>query len=236
MLITLLKGIIIGIIISAPLGPVGVLCLRETLHGGRREGLMTGVGATLSDVLYGLVVYLGVGMVLDFVIAYDAHLRLLGGLIIVGFALFLYQRSKKEIKQTPTVRFSKRHGLRKVAMAFLVTVTNPFIMLLILPLYTRFQFVRDTLTPGLELGTALLGLAMGCMLWWYILTFSVQALAARTGHAGVCIISTIIAAVLLILGVVGIYTGADSLIQGDSHPPSKLIQLRENYQTDAVKH
>ncbi|MDY3090538.1 MAG: LysE family transporter [Porphyromonas sp.] len=236
MLITLLKGIIIGIIISAPLGPVGVLCLRETLHGGRREGLLTGLGAALSDVLYGLVVYFGVGMVLDFVIAYDAHLRLLGGIIIVGFALFLYQRSKKEIKQTPTVRFSKRHGLRKVITAFVVTATNPFIMLLILPLYTRFQFVRETPNPGWELSTALLGLAIGCMTWWYILTLSVQTLATRTGHAGVRVISTIIAIVLFVLGLVGIYTGGDSLLRGTNHKPNKLIELRENYQTDVVAH
>ena len=56
MLLTLLKGILIGMIVSAPLGPVGILCLRETLHGGRREGMLTGIGAMVSDVLYGFIV------------------------------------------------------------------------------------------------------------------------------------------------------------------------------------
>lgn len=236
MIITLLKGIIIGIIISAPLGPVGILCLRETMHGGRREGLLTGLGATLSDVLYGFVVYWGVGLVLDFVVKYDPHLRLIGGVVIFMFALLLYQRSKHEVKSTPTQRLSKMHGLRKVVTAFLVTIANPFIMLLMLPLYTRFQFVQESATPGLELLIALTGLAIGCMLWWYILTTTVRFITSRAGHGGIRIISRIIAGVLGILGLVGIYTGSETLLSGEPSKSSKLIEIKDSHRTDAMKH
>lgn len=235
MVITLLKGIIIGIIISAPLGPVGILCLRETIHGGRREGLLTGIGATLSDVLYGFVVYWGVGLVLDFVIQYDPHLRIIGGIIILIFALLLYQRSRQTVKQTPTQRLSKIHGLRKVTTAFFVTVANPFIMLLILPLYTRFQFVRETPTPGLELFVALLGLAMGCMIWWYILTAIVRFIMERTGHGGIRVISRIIACILGVIGVVGIYTGTENLMSGEPSKSSRLMEIKEIQPTDTTK-
>ena len=143
MLLTLLKGILIGMIVSAPLGPVGILCLRETLHGGRREGMLTGIGAMVSDVLYGFIVYLGVGLVLDFVVQYDALLRLIGGVIIVVFAVWVYRNSHNPVKTAPTQRLSKRHGARKMLTAFLVTISNPFIMLLMLPLYTRFHFVQS---------------------------------------------------------------------------------------------
>lgn len=231
MLITLLKGILIGIIISAPLGPVGALCLRETLHGGQREGMLTGVGATLSDVLYGFLVYLGVGLVLDFVAEHDASLRLLGGVIILVFGFFLYRKAKTgEIKQSPTKRLSKLHGFRKVVTAFFVTIANPFIMLLMLPLYTRFQFVRETSTPILELSTALLGLAIGCMLWWYILTSGVQYLARRTGHGGIRIISRGIALLLAVLGLIGIYTGTNSILypEVESIGSTMLEELHRN--------
>lgn len=231
MLITLLKGILIGIIISAPLGPVGALCLRETLHGGQREGMLTGVGATLSDVLYGFLVYLGVGLVLDFVAEHDASLRLLGGVIILVFGFFLYRKAKTgEIKQSPTKRLSKLHGFRKVVTAFFVTIANPFIMLLMLPLYTRFQFVRETSTPILELSTALLGLAIGCMLWWYILTSGVQYLTRRTGHGGIRIISRGIAVLLAILGLIGIYTGTSSILYPETEGigSTMLEELQRN--------
>lgn len=231
MFATLLKGIIIGAIISAPLGPVGVLCLRETLHGGRREGLLTGVGAMLSDVLYGFVVYLGVGLVLDFVVKYDTMLRLIGGVIILVFAFVLYTKSNVEIKQNPTRRLSKLHGVRKVLTAFFVTLANPFIMLLILPLYTRFSFVQESTHPVWELVVALLGLAIGCMLWWYILTTSVMKLVRKTGPRAVRIVSRIIAVILATIGVIGIYSGGEDLIKGEQKP-SKLIQIQERRQTD----
>lgn len=231
MFVTLLKGIVIGAIISAPLGPVGVLCLRETLHGGQREGLLTGLGAMLSDVLYGFVVYLGVGLVLDFVVKYDTMLRLIGGVIILVFACVLYSKSKTEIKQNPTRRLSKLHGVRKVLTAFFVTLANPFIMLLILPLYTRFSFVQESTHPVWELVVALLGLAIGCMLWWYILTTSVMKLVRKTGPRAVRIVSRIIAVILATIGVIGIYSGGEDLIKGEQKP-SKLIQIQERRQTD----
>lgn len=221
MLMTLLKGIVIGAIISAPLGPVGVLCLRETLYGGQREGLLTGVGAMLSDVLYGFLVYWGLGLVLDLLVRYDSHLRILGGAIILIFAFILFTKAKTEIKQSPTRRLSKLHGMRKVATAFFVTLANPFIVFLILPLYTRFSFVQESSTPGWELFVALLGLAMGCMLWWYILTTSVRQLVRRVGPRVVRVISRIIAVILASIGMIGIYSGVDTLLSDESGASSR---------------
>ena len=64
-LFTFLKGILIGMLVSAPMGPTGLLCLRETTRGGRRQGMLVGLGATLSDLVYGLIAYWGVGIVLN---------------------------------------------------------------------------------------------------------------------------------------------------------------------------
>ncbi len=235
MLLTLLKGILIGMIVSAPLGPVGVLCLRETLHGGRREGMLTGIGAMVSDVLYGFIVYLGVGLVLDFVMQYDALLRLIGGVIILVFAVWVYRNSHNPVKTAPTQRLSKRHGARKIVTAFFVTISNPFIMLLMLPLYTRFHFVQSD-GFGLTFLIAMLGLGSGCMLWWYILTYLVNLIATRTGHGGVRIISQGTAIVLGVIGVIGIYTGIESICLGEGGGnTNRLEQLKNNHQHISVK-
>lgn len=61
------KGIMIGIIASAPMGPVGVLCVQRTLNKGRWYGFVTGIGASVSDIIYALITGLGMSFVMDFV-------------------------------------------------------------------------------------------------------------------------------------------------------------------------
>lgn len=61
------KGIIIGVIASAPMGPVGILCIQRTLNKGRWFGFVTGIGAACSDIVYALFTGLGMSFVMDFV-------------------------------------------------------------------------------------------------------------------------------------------------------------------------
>lgn len=207
MIETIIKGIIIGIFVSAPMGPVGLLCLRETMYNGRRDGLLTGLGATISDLLYAVMAYWGVSMVLDFITSYDAILRIVGGLIIVIFGIVLIFTSGAPIKHTASRRLGKLHGLRKVIIAFFVTLSNPFILLLFLPLYTRFDFVQTAESSPLGLSGAMLSIVMGCLIWWFGLTYAVSHIANRMGQTPVKWIARTIAGVLIVIGVYGLISG-----------------------------
>ena len=72
------KGIIIGVLVSAPMGPIGMLCIQRTLNKGRWHGFVTGLGAALSDVIYAALTCLGMGVVVNFVEANQAPLQLIG--------------------------------------------------------------------------------------------------------------------------------------------------------------
>ena len=85
------KGIIIGILVSAPMGPVGMLCVQRTLNKGRLHGLVTGLGATLSDIVYAILTCLGMGVVVNFVEANQAPLQLLGSIVLGVFGYYIYQ-------------------------------------------------------------------------------------------------------------------------------------------------
>ena len=78
------KGIIIGILVSAPMGPVGMLCLQRTLNKGRLHGLVTGLGAALSDIIYAALTCLGMGVVVNFVEANQSPLQLIGSVVLAG--------------------------------------------------------------------------------------------------------------------------------------------------------
>ena len=108
-------------------------------------------------------------------------------------------------------------------------------MLLMLPLYTRFHFVQSD-EFGFTFLVAMLGLGLGCMLWWYILTYLVNLIATRTGHGGVRIISQITAIVLGVIGIIGIYTGIESIYLGEGNSNiNRLEQFKNNNQSISVK-
>lgn len=216
MIETVIYGIIIGVIISAPLGPVGIMCLRETLHSGRKEGLLVGVGAMVSDVFYCFLAYLGVEYILDMILNHDTLLRLVGGIILLVFGAFVFLHAKRNrIKNSAPKRLSKVRGLGIVAQALGLTLCNPLILLLILPLYARFQFVQPTLYPSLTLWVALLSIATGCMLWWTILTSAISVLSARLGMKGIRYINYAVALLLWGLGIFGVISSLATLSQ---HP------------------
>ena len=90
---TILKAVVIGIVISAPMGPVGVLCIQRTLDRGRYAGFYTGVGAALSDLCYCLVTAFGLSLIEGFLTAHQDVIQLLGSLVLVGFGIYLFRKN-----------------------------------------------------------------------------------------------------------------------------------------------
>src|ERR1700756_4040368 len=86
----LARGILIGFSIAAPVGPIGVLCIRRTLAGGRAAGLVSGMGAACADGLYGLIAAFGIGAVTAALMNVSAPLRIAGGamLFFIGLSTF----------------------------------------------------------------------------------------------------------------------------------------------------
>lgn len=210
LLFTFAKGILIGILVSAPMGPVGLLCLRETMRSSRRDGMLVGIGATLSDLIYGLISYLGVGMVLDLLDRYSSSLRLVGSLFILAFCAILLTRritADESDEPEPPHRLKSAYSVKKVSGAFALTLSNPFIIIFFLSLYTRLEFVVRH--PGMvfvELFIAMTGIGLGCLLWWTVLTYFVRKLSARFGAKSLEWINRTVAAVLIGIALVGIYS------------------------------
>ena len=84
MIETIYKGFIIGIIVSAPMGPIGILCVQRTLNRGRLHGLVTGLGAMVSDLIYATITLIGMGIVDDLMKANELLLQFVGSIIIVS--------------------------------------------------------------------------------------------------------------------------------------------------------
>ena len=110
----IVKGFIIGVVVSAPLGPVGVLCIQRTLNKGRWYGFVTGLGASLSDIAYALLTGYGMSFVFDYINKNIFYLQLLGSIMLLLFGIYTF-RSNPVQSIRPA---SSNKGLRYSAIFF----------------------------------------------------------------------------------------------------------------------
>ncbi len=121
----LLKGLLIGFSIAAPVGPVGILCVRRTLARGLGAGVISGVGAATADALYGCVTGFGLTYVSGFLVGEQYWLRGLGGLFLLYLGVITF-------RATPAEGAAQAGGgglAGAYASTFFLTVTNPLTIL-----------------------------------------------------------------------------------------------------------
>ena len=160
-----LKGLIIGFVIAAPVGPIGVLCARRTLMHGRRAGFFSGMGAATADAIYGFIAAFGLTFISAFLVGHQSSLRLIGGglLLFLGAKAFL----AKTVKKTDLPR-SARHYAGMYTSTFFLTLTNPMTILSFAAVFAGFG-LAGTRGSVLSAGVLILGVFLGSAIWWLFL-------------------------------------------------------------------
>ncbi len=194
------KGLLIGIVASAPMGPVGVLCIQRTLNKGRKYGIVTGIGAAISDLLYALATGFGMSFVVEFIEQPQTMywLQLIGSVMLFGFGLFTF-RTKPQLRPTSQNKGTLTHNL---LTSFIVTLSNPLIIFLFMALFARFTFVVPSHFGQQALGY--ISIFLGALLWWYGLTYVVDKLRANFDIERIGLINRIIGAVVMTVSVLGL--------------------------------
>lgn len=131
----ILKGLLIGIVASAPMGPVGVLCIQRTLNKGRWFGFVTGIGAALSDIVYALITGFGMSFVVEFIENKTNmfYLQLIGSIMLFFFGLYTYRSNPAESIRPASQ--NKGTLIHNFVTAFFVTFSNPLIIFLFVALF-----------------------------------------------------------------------------------------------------
>ncbi len=202
MLATFAKGILIGVLVSAPMGPTGILCVKRTMHQGRKEGLLTGVGATLSDLIYAAITFLFIGMLIHFLESNDALLKLIGSIIMFFFGIYLIKSTPRDVMDNT----SSGSPWRTIISAFLFTLSNFSILGFYIALFSRFNLISES--EGLSFLTflaAMLGIASGALLWWTCITYLVSLMRERFRQGSLRSFIYIIASIFILISLVGIF-------------------------------
>ncbi|MCO1602535.1 LysE family translocator [Desulfosporosinus nitroreducens] len=195
----LIKGIIIGFSIAAPVGPIGVLCIRRTLTEGRLSGFLSGLGAATADATYGMIAGFGLASISNFLIGQQIWLRIIGGLFLLylGIKMFITKPSDEAVS-------SKRHGLiGSYISTFFLTIVNPMTIISFAAVFA-----------GLGIGTIqtdyfsslilVMGVFVGSGLWWLTLSSTVHVLGKRFDTKRLRWINKVSGIIILIFGFIAL--------------------------------
>lgn len=164
-MIFFLKGLLLGFSIAAPVGPIGILCIRRTLEYGRFSGLVSGLGAAAADVLYALIAAFGLTFLSNFLLASQQWLRLIGGL----FLLYLGWKTFFSKVNTKTSKVTHKTLLHDFVSTFLLTLTNPMTILSFLAIFAGLGLttLNNSYSGAISL---VLGVFIGSAIWWLLLS------------------------------------------------------------------
>ena len=200
----IIKGFVIGLLVSAPMGPIGVLCIQRTLNKGRRSGIATGLGAALSDLFYAILTGFGMSMIIDFIETNEAIIQIIGSIVLGIFGIYLF-------RQNPARNIRRRLNQKNTfaqdfITAFLLTLSNPLILFFFIGLFARLNFFLPEM-KWLHYCTGYLAIIAGALGWWLTLTYILCKVRERFTLRTLWVINRIIGAVIIIMSLVGLCTG-----------------------------
>ncbi|MGE5264415.1 MAG: LysE family translocator, partial [Acidobacteriota bacterium] len=180
----------------APVGPIGVLCIRRTLSSGRAAGLVSGLGAATADAIYGTIAAFGVTFISSVLITQQTWLRLIGGAFLCYLGVKAFFSVAADSNATV-----QGEGLASAYLStFILTVTNPLTILSFAAVFAGLG-----LSAGGNYATAsvlVLGVFLGSALWWFILSGGVSLFRSRFSPQGMRWVNRVSGVIITGFGVI----------------------------------
>ncbi len=186
-----------------------MLVIQRTLNKGRTAAFFTGVGASLSDIVYCLLTGLGLSFVTDFIESNQNLLQVIGSLVLIIYAVYLFKNNPSRSLKPPVE--SATNYWRDFVTGFLFTFSNPLILFFIIGLFARFNFL-DTHYRFYHYIIGYTSIIVGAVGWWFLITFFVNKVRAHFNVRSLWLVNRSIAVILLIMSTVGFVLGIKELL------------------------
>ena len=201
LLYVLMRGFAIGVLISAPMGPIGMLVIQRTLDKGRWPAFCTGIGAAISDLIYCIITGAGIAFITDFIQEKQILLQMVGSVVLILFGIFLFRKNP--------ARGLKRKGKdpantwwKDIVTGFLFTFSNPLILFFIIGLFARFNFLLPEFRYYHYI-SGYLSIAVGALTWWFLITLLVDKMRGHFNVRSLYLVNRIIGSILIIFALAG---------------------------------
>ncbi len=194
LLIILAKGIIVGIVIALPAGPVGVLCVRRCLFEGARYGFISGIGAAAGDASLGGIAGFGLTYLRDWLFEYQDWFGVVGGIFLLVFGIkALFMGHEREPEPLGGERL-----FGAFASTFALTIANPITLISFAVIFAK---VGAAATEGFgDVSILVGGVFLGSLLWWLGLSFGIASVRHMAGEIVMMWLNRVSGAILLSSG------------------------------------
>ena len=200
----LIKGLLIGLSIAAPLGPIGVLCINRTLAEGPRLGFICGLGAAAADALYALAGTVALLAIAQWVIDDRLALRVIGGIFLVYLGARTFLRPTTALPTPGRIAALLPRGVHSAFMStFLLTLANPVTLLGFAAMFAGLGVAPMGMLSSADGAAAalVLGVFLGSALWWLALSSLIRRLRPYIGAHTLTVINRISGTVLTAFGL-----------------------------------
>ena len=203
------RGILIGLMVSVPLGPMGVLIIQKTLQKGALAGFIAGMGAACADLFYATVAAFGLGFVINIIQSHELILQIIGGifLLIIGLKIS-FDKPLKQIRMKK--RVSKTGLLGDFLTLFFLTVSNPVAIVVFMAVFAGASVFGSEPSFRIEL-FVLAGILLGGGLWWYALSTLVNLFRRKFRLRVLITINRVSGVIITLLGILVILTAFEPL-------------------------
>lgn len=193
------KGLGTGIMMTAALGPLAILCIRQTLAHGQIVGLAIGLGTALGDVIYGLITALSLTLISNFILTHEALFRLLGGIFLILFGLKTF--FEKQSQQSPII--NSKNLISMMLSTLFLNLSNPITLVSCTAILTGLSVETENIaSTGLAL--LLLGIFLGALIWNIILTSILKLFRTKITPATLHIINKCSGAFIIGVGLLSL--------------------------------
>jgi threonine/homoserine/homoserine lactone efflux protein len=210
-----LRGLGLGVMVAAPVGPVGLLCIRRTIQKGLLVGFASGFGAAFADAFFSALAAFGVTAITDILQTYNDPIHVIGGAFLVFVAWHTWHdkpraADTKEVEKKYLQRVHLKLGgaLKAMATSFIITLTNPATVFGVMAVVATFGGLKHRL----EAGVMIAGIFAGSSLWWLMLSGGVALLRNRFTEQRVMVLNRVTAAALGLIAFWAFWAGLKNFL------------------------
>lgn len=200
-----LKGLLIGLTIAAPVGPVGVLCIHRTLKYGKLVGVISGLGAASADLFYGAVAAFGLVAITNLITDSSSIIKCVGGLLFIAIGIHMMRQRPTFVSEADSVEVeqNKPSLLTAWLSTFVLTAMNPGTIIAFTVIFATFGIDGDAGAPGAA--SLVFGVFLGSAIWWCGLSFFASAMRNYVKQHS-RLISKISGTIIIVFGLMSLFS------------------------------